>query len=188
MFNEQSTSRLAFEYVEREGGIMSYTKLIKLLYLTDRKLLDENEAPLTGDTYVAMSLGPVLSLTYNLIKASDSFESDDYGTTSSDSEWGRLFRLMNEYHLEIQNARPKETLNPVQEKVINKTWDKFQEFTWQDMVEYTHNNCSEWRKVFIGKGVRVANISLGDIFDALAKSADERKEIIEKMDSPIYTT
>jgi len=46
---------------------MSYLKLIKLLYIIDREALLRWGRPLTGDRYVSMDHGPVLSQTLNLI-------------------------------------------------------------------------------------------------------------------------
>ncbi|MGL4387842.1 MAG: type II toxin-antitoxin system antitoxin SocA domain-containing protein [Brevinema sp.] len=38
------------------------------MYIADRRLLEQNEAPFTNDTYVAMKNGMVLSNVYSLIK------------------------------------------------------------------------------------------------------------------------
>src|SRR5689334_9935426 len=47
---------------------MTRLRLLKLLYIADRESIAETEAPITGDSVVAMDHGPVLSETYNLIK------------------------------------------------------------------------------------------------------------------------
>lgn len=46
-------------------------KLLKLLYIADRESIGETGMPITGDTYVAMKHGPVLSNIYNLIALRD---------------------------------------------------------------------------------------------------------------------
>lgn len=56
MFDEKATSLMVYSFVDKAGGMLNYTKLIKLLYLTDRKLLEKNEAPMSGEIYVAMPL------------------------------------------------------------------------------------------------------------------------------------
>ena len=47
---------------------MRYIKLIKLLYLADRVALIETGMPITGDRYVSMKHGPVLSRVLDLVK------------------------------------------------------------------------------------------------------------------------
>jgi len=47
---------------------MTRLRLLKLLYLADRKSLAETCRPITGDSVVAMKDGPVLSKTYDRIK------------------------------------------------------------------------------------------------------------------------
>jgi uncharacterized phage-associated protein len=43
-------------------------KLLKLMYLADRKSLLETGVPITGDSISALDKGPVLSQTYNRLK------------------------------------------------------------------------------------------------------------------------
>ena len=63
-----------------------YLKLIKLLYLADRAALIETGSPITGDRYVSMKFGPVLSNVLNLIKQAGPRE---------DSIWHRYVRREN---------------------------------------------------------------------------------------------
>jgi len=67
MFDEAKVAQAAAYLVDKRGGRMSHLKLIKLLYLADREALRRFEAPITGDQYVAMPHGPVLSRTLDLI-------------------------------------------------------------------------------------------------------------------------
>ena len=46
---------------------VSYTHLIKLLYLLDRRALSQWGRPVTGDDYFSMKYGPVLSEVLDLI-------------------------------------------------------------------------------------------------------------------------
>jgi uncharacterized phage-associated protein len=45
-------------------------RLLKLLYIADREMIQERARPITGDSVAAMDHGPVLSNTYDLIKGS----------------------------------------------------------------------------------------------------------------------
>lgn len=137
-----------------------------------------------------------MSLTYGLIKNNPIFEYGDFGEIKN-SEWTRLFSLnVGGYDIQINEYAkpPKRKFNDyskndnedtIQEQIINDLWDKFKNHTWQDMVEYTHNNCGEWREVFMGKNVRVAEIGLDDVFDALSKNFHERERIREKIENQV---
>src|SRR6266498_4436554 len=68
---------------------MSYLRLLKLLYISDRESLRETGWPITGDRAVAMDNGPVLSHVYDLIM-------DRYVGAAL---WNQYFRR-NHYSLE----------------------------------------------------------------------------------------
>ena len=53
--------------LKKHEGRLNFMKLIKLLYLADRKSLLETGKPITGDRMVAMPKGPVLSGILDLI-------------------------------------------------------------------------------------------------------------------------
>lgn len=59
--NERKAAQAAAYLLRLRGGRLPYLKLIKLLYLADRKALIETGVPITGDRMVAMPHGPVLS-------------------------------------------------------------------------------------------------------------------------------
>ena len=83
VFDERKAAQAASILLERAGGSMDYLKLIKLLYLADRAALIETGSPISGDRYVSMKFGPVLSNVLNLIKQAGPRE---------DSIWHRYVR------------------------------------------------------------------------------------------------
>ncbi len=69
-FDEKKATQIAGMLLKlrQQGGRMSYMKLIKLMYLIDRAALLRWGWSMTGDSYVSMENGQVLSTTYDLIK------------------------------------------------------------------------------------------------------------------------
>ena len=67
-FDERKAAQAASVLLKLHGGRMPYIKLIKLLYLADRETLIERGTPITGDRFVSMEYGPVLSHVLDLIK------------------------------------------------------------------------------------------------------------------------
>ena len=66
-FNEQKATEAASLLLSWHGGKMSRVKILKLLYLADRKALENWERPITFDTYYSMKEGQVLSGVLDLI-------------------------------------------------------------------------------------------------------------------------
>jgi Protein of unknown function (DUF4065) len=58
-------------FLKLHGRPMRYLGLLKLLYMADRIALERMEQPITGDCYVSMQFGPVLSGVYDLIKGNN---------------------------------------------------------------------------------------------------------------------
>ena len=85
-FKQAKTTQLACEFLRLAGGRMSYMKLIKLLYLVDRRSLLERGVPVTYDRYVSMSHGPVLSETLALINYGSGPSEESYWETHVDQD------------------------------------------------------------------------------------------------------
>ena len=68
VFDERRAAQAAARLLHGHGGLMPYIKLIKLLYLADRESLIETGVPITGDRFVSMRYGPVLSRVLDLIR------------------------------------------------------------------------------------------------------------------------
>ena len=69
-FDERKAAQAASVLLDRHEGRMPYIKLLKLLYLADREALIETGLPITGDRFVSLKFGPVLSRVLDLIKDS----------------------------------------------------------------------------------------------------------------------
>jgi len=61
---------------------MPYIRLLTLMYIAERELLAQKATPLTGDIYMAMVHGPVLSHILDLIN----------GKGSKSTEWEGFIR------------------------------------------------------------------------------------------------
>jgi uncharacterized phage-associated protein len=66
-FDERKAAQAAAYLLKRHHGRLNYMKLIKLLYLADRKALLDLGNPITGDRMMSMPKGPVLSGILDLI-------------------------------------------------------------------------------------------------------------------------
>ena len=67
-FDTIKVTQAAGFLLKRHNGFITRNRLLKLLYIADRELIQQTRRPLTGDKPLAMDHGPVLSRTYDLLK------------------------------------------------------------------------------------------------------------------------
>lgn len=175
-FNEQKTAQMAAFFLDKRGGQMSILKLTKLLYLADRAALDRYGVPMTGDKYVSMPHGPVLSTTYDLLT----------GTIESHSKGWEYWVSDREDH-EVLLNHPIEPgaldeLSPADIEVLTQVWDKFGGMKRWALRDYTHAHCPEWRDP---QGSSIP-IHVSDILRALGKSEEEAHALEEELSENEY--
>lgn len=127
-FREDRTTQAAAHLLRLHRAKMPYLKLIKLLYLADRKALLELGRPISYDLFVAMPHGPVLSRTYDLI----------LGEPEADSYWRRYISVPENYEVELLGETPSDQLSPAEEVILDSV---FREFGWMDkwaLRDHTH--------------------------------------------------
>ncbi len=168
MFNEEKTTRLALYFLKKaENNAMPYLKLIKLLYLADREMIKRYNATITGDRYVAMKFGPVLSYTLNLIRSDQSYK----GYEKYMTEWTDHISTEG-YDIRIKNGVLLQD-NPLEEQEVacaDHVIKNFMEYDQWSLIEYTHEHCKEW---IDPTPYRVMDITPLDIGVALGKSDEE---------------
>ena len=132
-FNERKATQAAARFIELAHGAMNYTALIKLLYLADRTAFLQWRRPITGDSFVSMNKGPVLSRTYDLIK----------GGTISDY-WSAHIAPRNGYRIELR-ARPDfGALSEQELSLIENIFNEYGRWTLGQLIELCHR-LPEWQ-------------------------------------------
>jgi uncharacterized phage-associated protein len=166
-FNEAKTTQISALFIKKHGGTLNYTKLIKLLYLTDREALSRWERSLTGDSYVAMPRGPVLSKTYDLIDYPD-FLVDDK------SYWHKFISKAT-YDVTLKDQPDIDELSQREIDLIEEIYQKYKDKTWGQMIVICHDCCHEWEH----PGDTSIPIMIEDILKELKKTPKEI-ELIEE--------
>ncbi|MFW6255844.1 MAG: Panacea domain-containing protein [Candidatus Sumerlaeota bacterium] len=162
---EKTLQAVALILRREKSREMNYMRLIKLLYLADRKSIEETGEPITGDRVFAMQRGPVLSELLNLVK----------GTSYRSPDWDQYIQK-DQYNIELKEGKDPGVLalSPYEiETIENILQENINHDEW-DMVEITHN-LAEWIKNAPGKTGR-NEIAVEDILQALGK-LDEKEEI-----------
>ncbi len=174
-FNFPKTIQMVKRILQNNGGILNYTKLIKLLYIIEKESLNVSGRPVSGDDYVSMDNGPVLSTVYDLIKGKCLFK-------KWQTEWDNLFKTNVfdlEYKLALTNEIEQEfsELNEEELELIDNIDNRFKDFNWNEMKQYTHNKelFPEWEYPYGSSNP----IKIIDILKNLRKTDEEISNIIK---------
>jgi uncharacterized phage-associated protein len=123
--------------LERAGGELEYLKLLKLMYLAERESLFSLSNSITGDIFVSMKHGPVMSTTYDLIK--QNWDDLDHET------WEASFAKQG-YRLRLWKKPPiEEILSPFEIELANQVWLQFGTANQWELVEWIHGTFPEWQ-------------------------------------------
>lgn len=173
MFNERKVAQMAAYLLAIRETTMPHLKLIKLLYLSDRRSMDLYGYPMSGDRAVALPRGPVLSLTLNLINGSILSCQGGWESWISDKSDHRvtLKHLPQPEQLDELSAADRETLNSV--------WGEFGHMNQWQISDYTHDHCPEWRD----PNGSMLPISFEEIFRALGKPAEVASELSARIEA-----
>jgi len=173
-FNEKKTTQAASLFLKKNGGKMSYMKLIKLLYLADREALMLWERPLTGDTYFSMKHGPILSNVLDIIS--------NGGDPENSSYWYKHIDQPKDYDVGLKELPETDTLSQREIDLIDELSEKFKDFDRWDMVKLCHEILPEWEDVENARKL----IEISNILKEVNKSPDEIKAIEEEVSNLNY--
>ncbi|MDO9533271.1 MAG: Panacea domain-containing protein [Deltaproteobacteria bacterium] len=138
-FNETKTTQAAAFLLKENGGKMNYMKLIKLLYLADREALSQWERPITGDVYVSMDNGPVLSKVLDKINSGR-------GPSGVKSYWHKYISSPEGYNVKLLKQEPQfDELSKREKNLLLHIFAKYKEFDKWQMVKICHDILPEWR-------------------------------------------
>lgn len=130
VFDEPKAAEAAAHMLTLAGGTMSVLKLIKLLYLADRRSLVETGFPMTKDRMVSMPHGLVLSHTYNRIREKGRVESAPF----------RRY-LANAGNHRIELVEPPPTIGKLsryQIRVLRETFERYGHLSESQLRRLTH--------------------------------------------------
>ena len=138
MFSENLVTQMAAYLLKKETQPMKYIKLLKLLYLAEREAMAKWGQSISGDRFVSMPQGPVLSQTYDLIKGSSS---------SSCSIWESTIKGEKNYRVAIEADLSEDffdELSKAETNLLDSIYETYGKMSGFELVDYTHDKCQEW--------------------------------------------
>lgn len=175
-FREDKTTQAAARLIERAGGKMNHMKLIKLLYLAERRALLQWGRPITFDSYVSMPHGPVLSFTLDKVNQPVDPKRKSY--------WHQFISERTNYEVCRVADAPNDQLSPAEEALLDAVYGEFGHMTQWDLRDYSHQ-LPEWhdpngssspiliRDILLGEGLSDADVEeVEEMLRAEAAAAD----------------
>jgi len=160
--------------LERNKGSLNYMKLLKLLYISDRKSLNIYGKSVTEDTYCSMENGPVLSGVYDLIRRKLENRDQEY--------WNEHISEVKEYMVELSKDAEKDELSQREKTLLIETDIEFKNYDEWEMVRYCHKHLEEWKN----PGKTSIPIEVIEILKALNKSSEEIETIEKELEYKDY--
>jgi uncharacterized phage-associated protein len=171
-YNEGKAGEMAAYLLQWAGGEMPRLKLIKLMYLADRRSIAETGFSITGDRIVGMKKGPVLSATLDHLKGhvEGRGEVSRYIAPVTAREGNRL--------VEDPPPSPRQ-LSTYELDVLKGVYREFGARSGGDLALWLHRNAPEWKEPVWGGSV---DIDPQDILVATGWSAEAIEAIVAEAD------
>jgi uncharacterized phage-associated protein len=171
-FNEGKAGEAAAYLLKWGDDPMGQMKLIKLMYIADRRAIEETGFSITGDQIAGMPKGPVLSETLNLIKGVHGGRGKVAGYVQpvTQDEGVRSVKVPSD---------EPEHLSRFDMRTLKGVHDDFGHLTGEDLKDWLHRNAPEWTEP---PNRSRTVIDPAAILKAVGKSDEEVAEIAAEAD------
>jgi len=177
-FDSRRAAEAASRFTELAGGSIDIVRLMKLLYLAERRSLELHRRPMFGDRYVSMKHGPVVSHSYNLLKSGPDAKAEE---RSEDVDLWAAHFIRDGYMVRLQQRVAPATLSRADIEVINAVHDEWRSTDTWAMVEKLHASLKEWRN----PGKTSTAIAVEDICAALRLKDNEVQDIQDQVQADL---
>lgn len=136
MFNEKKITEMAVYLLQKTNGHQYHLKLMKLLYLAERKSYQRYGISMSDDKLVSMKYGPVLSNTLSLMQ----------GVTGS-NHWENQIEAIGGYRVmsRSDDIASFQSLTDSDKAILDEVWAEFGNMGRFELCDWTHDNCPEWQ-------------------------------------------
>ena len=146
-FDERRATQACAILLKQAGGRSNYTRILKLIYLADRKHIDATGNPITGATVVNMKNGPMLSEVYECIKGS-----------RSSGVWDD--HIANEgFDIRLTKPAGDSHISDLDVDILTELATRYADASYSTMIEVVHD-LPEWSDPAPAKVVPVAPADL----------------------------
>lgn len=131
-FDEKKATQAMAQLLRRAGAVENYTKLLKILYLADRRAIIETGWPIAGARFCRMENGPLASDVYDCIKGNG-----DCPT------WQRHIARSGRYDIRLVEDPGDLLLSDYEVSVLESVWEEHKSRNFIRMIDVVHE-LPEW--------------------------------------------
>lgn len=132
----KTIAAVAFLAQQEEGGELNMFLSLKMLYLADKEALIRWGKTITGDAFVSMPKGPVLSKTYNLFKGED--------WSAYQAEWDSAFSECVNNSISVLEKVDIGLLSEREMEVLGNARKQIHKVAPWRVADWLHDTCPEW--------------------------------------------
>lgn len=165
-FSEKKITEAAGYLLRLSGGSQSHMKLLKLLYIADRRALARWGFFVSDDNHVSMEYGPVLSNTYNLIKGQ-----------MDGAFWRSHISPRVNNQVRLLKGTSTDSLSRAEERLLDEVFAEFGDIEPFELSKMTHEQFPEWQD----PGKSSIPISPREILEAQNVPDNEIREILQEL-------
>ena len=173
----QKSVQVAAMFLRLHKRPMHHLKLMKMLYMADRRSLEQIDTTITGDHYVSMKFGPVLSNVYDLIKC-------EYSDPNDQMFWSTYISPRNNHKISLLKDSGNSKLCEFEEDLIRDVYEEYKDYDRFNLAEETHKLFPEWQKP--PEGIGSIPINIETTLRAIGRTDEDIKEIEETVNHYIY--
>jgi uncharacterized phage-associated protein len=145
---------------------------MKILYLADRESLNRANQTISGDSFVSMKHGPVLSGLYDLVKKR-------HRNKDIQAAWDSRFST-DGYDLIANFDRiPEGKLSAFEKQIIADLSERFHDVPFGKMIDYVHDHCPEWEN----PGDTSTPIPVEKVLESLGRTPEEINYIMAEIEA-----
>jgi hypothetical protein len=122
--------------MNQEGGHLDMFLGLKMLYLADKESLIRWGKTITGDSFVSLPKGPVLSEVYNLFKG--------VAPERDQQEWDTCFSERVNHSIHLLKPVDVELLSEREMEVLEEARKQINNFAPWAVAKWLHETCPEW--------------------------------------------
>jgi uncharacterized phage-associated protein len=163
-YKSRKAAQLCAHFALKEGGMIDKLKLIKLIYLTERKCLEDWQRPILFDELFSLPHGPICSSTLNGIDGA-----------YPKSEWDEYIARNGNKTVATKklNRDDLDEVSDAELDIVNDVWKQFGSFTASRLRNFTHDNCSEYTDIARGR----IPISYKEVLEATGTDSSDAEAI-----------
>jgi uncharacterized phage-associated protein len=172
-FHPEKAVEAAAILLKLHGKPMKYLGLLKMLYIADRLALKTMDQPITGDRYVSMDYGPVLSGVYDLIKGQP--------VDSALPLWSKYISPRDSNYVDLLQYPGNEELCEEEEMILKQVYNTFGHLDPFHVAEWT-DDLPEWKDPH-GSAIPIL---VEDVLRSMGKTEEEIEDISQEAQREAY--